>query len=282
MSVTIATLPYESGAPILRTYLKDAYSWFWDISVVDGYKGKATITDYRTQTTLLKVADCDLDNENLDVIGKDVDIKDYNFSIPVKRCDLRQTWLSAFAEKYKDVEEIFMENLMPYVAEKVAVEVRGDITTDFLAEAKLDTVVQKIVAPAITDEATAFAGIKSFITAFSADFLTKATDISWLDKPYYIYVSPQTYTRAALHLSDKVDRTVSVGGFVVLPDRALTGSQMYCTYPKNILGIFDDTSDINRFKVVPKEYENKDYIVGGISFTGSYTDSKDIVITDNF
>ena len=165
--------------------------------------------------------------------------------------------------------------------ERVAEQTRVKIVRDMVDEAALDSSVEDVAAPTITNEASAYAGVATFIKGFTVAFLTESLGGGWYDRAYEIFVSPTTYSLLTLHLSDKTE-SVYVGAYRVRPEKALTANEMFCTNSRNILGVFDETYDLATIKVVPKEWINTDYIIGGLSFGGSYVDSSKITITDNF
>jgi len=284
MALTINTSLKGAEGVINHTHLKDVYSWFDFISIISGYKEQSIIADFAFSGQILSDADCVVDSNDITVAAKEVPVNWYNFSLPVSRCDLHKTWLSAFADKYEGEENIFFENLRPYIVEKIGFEVREHIISDMINEAKNDTSVTKIAATAVTDEATAYSAIVDFVKAIPLPLKKKALDISWYEDTYVLYVDSNTFTLASLHLADKNNggAYIYVGGFRVEADALLDQDQMYFTSRRNILAVFDDLSDVNKTKIISKEELNLDYIIGGIAVGGSYVNGNDILITDNF
>lgn len=275
MAVTIANLEYQNDTVFLRSLLIDTYAWLSGCSIVEGYKGKATVADFSVTDFLLIPQDCVLDTIPLGVKGKQVEIVNYGFSIPVERCDLHGTWLAHFARTYNEAPQVYYENLMPYLIEKVGAELRYDVVTDIMAEAALDTAVQKITVTAYVDTPEgAKATLDSFIHGMGLPYLTVTFgDSFW--RTNTIYVSPKLYTKFMTH----GDGDEFYAGFYIEPEVALSGAEMFATPKSNILVAFDSTEDVNQFKVVPKDELNTDYIVGSIAFGGSYLDSSRIVIS---
>ena len=125
MALTIANLPYQEDRGFLHTILRETYSWFDYKSVLVGYKGKATISNFTIGSDLLIPFDCVANTIDTDLAAKEIKLIEYGFSFPVERCDLQATWLNAFAQKYQNASEVYIENLMPYVAQQLSYEVRA-------------------------------------------------------------------------------------------------------------------------------------------------------------
>jgi len=281
MAVTIQTLAYQDTTSAIHRYMRDNFSWLYSKTVIDGVSGKATINSLDITGNLLKDADCVVDAIDIDWLAKEIELSYYNLSFPVEHCDLRRTWLSAFANKFQDEEEVFVYNLIPYLSEKIGDEVRTKITNDMLTEAGLDVGVTKVtLAGAITTPASANTTVLEFIAGLPQSIKDDVYDKHSYEG-YSINVSPVAYELLAEYYGDKVsDYGVSVSGIRVVADKVLSGNSMYCTTSKNCLVVFDSAEDLNRVKIVDKPWINTSYIVTGLGVKGSYVSNKEIVISN--
>ena len=281
MSITIGDLKYQNTDVALHRYMRDTFSWLYGMSVVDGIKGRTTMNSIGITGNMLVAADCVLDTTATALASKEVALDYYNLAFPIALCDLKQTWLSGFANKYKDEKEVYIEWLIPYLAEQVGEEVRAKVNTDILAEATADADVTKVtLAGLITTPANAYTTLIEFIDGLPAGFLNDA-----LDKENYSYysisVSPAVYKLVSTHLSDKTSSYgLRVGGFNVVADKNLTGKVMVAQKAGNGLVIFDSAEDLAKVRVVNYEWLNTSYIMTGLGFKGSYVDSTKIVISN--
>lgn len=282
MSVTIATLGWANDSQFLHTIVRDTYSWLGEISVIDGWKGKCRISNFGITGALLEPLACDLNTNALSLDAKDVTVNQYKISLPVEQCDLNQTWLSAFASKYQSNTDVYLDNLMPYIAESVGDQLKEIIKSDMLVEAGLDANVTKVAVTASAGTGQGvYDAILEFIAGFTDEFTAEALEAGWWGN-YVIAVDPVSYTLLAGHLSDKTSGGcfgLCVGGFEVVADRILEADIMYCTPQRNILAVFDAVDDLYTVKIVSDDFKSTDYIVGGLGVGGSYIDSKKITIT---
>jgi len=275
MALTIANLEYQNDTVLLGKLIINQYTWFNSISVVEGFKGKARVTGAEFPDGLLRELDCDDVDTDSNIVGKDVDVIDYKMSIPVNQCDLHGTWLAHWARTYKDSENLYIETLLPYISEALGSEIKAKVFAQILAEAATDTDVEKVaVTPSGGTHASAVATLTSFVNGLSDEFLANSFSGGWWSSPL-IHVSPRLYS----DLTANVPNTSFFGGFFVEPNSVLTGDEIICTYDRNILVAFDDTMDVNQFKLVKKPFESKSYLIGTVAFGGSYLDSKKIVIS---
>jgi len=284
MAITIANVDRNAEGRILYVAFKDAYSWFQNITIRSGYKDIATVANFSLQGDLLKEQGCVVENKDSTIHSKQVEVVPYSFSFPIDRCDLNRTWLAAFAEKYETESDLYIDMFVPYLANEIALEVRQIISGDMLAHAFTDSEVTKVPAPTLpTDGASALAAIKSFTESLPDSFVAQGLDVSWLEDDFVIHVSSKTLSLALIETSDKTSGAfMYMGGFRVEADPLLTLNQMYVTPRANILAIFDDTADVNVVKVIPRDWESKDYLVGGVAVGGSYVDASKIITTNNF
>ena len=281
MSITIASLKYQETDKSLMRHIRNSFGWLGSVSVLSGVSGKATVNDIDITGTLLKTADCTLDVVDTELAAKEVELNYYNLSFPISHCDLRRTWLSAFADKYVNEEEVYIDALIPYLAEKIGDEFRTQYHTDIITEATADADVVKVtLTGGITTPALTYATVVEFIDGLPANFIKEALDEhsrEWYD----IQVSAEAYKLLAEYLGDKVvSYGLSIGGFNVVANKELSGKEMIAKTWRNDLLVIDDTEDIAKIKVVPRAWENKSYIVTGLAFKGSYKDSKRIVISN--
>ena len=279
--LTIANLAYQNTDVALHRYMRDTFSWLYGMTVINGVQGKTTMNDIDITGNLLVAADCVIDDIDTQMVSKEIELDYYNLSFPVSLCDLKETWLSGFANKYRDEKEVYIENLVPYLAEKVGDEVRAKVNTDILAEATLDANVTKVtLAGGLTTPALSYATLLEFIAGLPASFVNLALDKDNYEG-YGIYVSPEAYGQIAIHLADKVSSYgINVGGFNVVADKTLTGTVMVAKSYKNGLVVFDDSMDLAKIKIVNKEWLSTSYIMTGLAFKGSYVDSTKIVISN--
>lgn len=281
MSLTIASLKYQDTKSSIQRYLRDNISWIVSATVIDGVSGKAVVGSINIDGTVLNDASCVLGANNSSLSGKEVELNYYNLSFPIDHCDLKRTWLSAFADKYRDEEDVYVDALIPFISEKANEEIRVKVFSTLLAEALIDTAVTKItLAGGLASGAAAYNTILEFISGFPTEFRKRVFD-KHRRVNYEVNVSPEAFSLVGQHLGDKHGSYgMYIGGLVVVCDSTLTGNAMYCTAPKNVLIAFDSTEDLNKVKVIEKKYENKSYITSGIAFRGSYLDSSEIVISN--
>ena len=281
MSLTITALKYQDTKSAVHRYMRDNFSWIRSASVIDGVAGKATVNSIDITGNLLVASDCVLDTKNTELVGKEIELDYYNLSFPVEHCDLRRTWLSAFADKYKDEADVYIDALIPYLAEKVGDEVRSKVITDVITEATADVNAVKVtLAGTITSPQNAYNTLLEFIAGFPAGFRDRIFDKHSYEY-YEINVSPEVYSLVASHLGDKHGTYgINISGLIIVADKTLLGDSMYCTSRKNILVAFDSAEDLNKISRLDKEWENTSYIITGLAFKGSYVDSSEIVISN--
>ena len=99
MSVTLATLKYQETDSTLMRHIRSSYSWLSSARIIEGVSGKATVNGIDITGTLLNAASCNLAAINTDLVAKEIELDYYNLSFPINDCDLKRTWLSAFADK---------------------------------------------------------------------------------------------------------------------------------------------------------------------------------------
>ena len=280
MSVTIADLKYQNTEVALHRYMRDTFSWLYGFRLLDGIQGKTTMNSIGITGNLLVAADCVVDDIDTALASKEIDLDYYNLSFPIALCDLKETWLSGFANKYRDEKDVFIENLVPYLAEQIGDEVKAKVYLDILAEADADADAAEItLVGGITTPALTYATIIEFINGLSAPLIAEALDKSTYEG-YSIDISPEAYKQVSIHLGDKVaDYGVSVGGFRINGNSALTGNKMLCTSYRNKIVLFDDAMDLAEIKIVEKKWLSTSYIITGLGFKGSYADSSKIVIS---
>ena len=284
MAITISDIKPSAEGRLLYASFKEAFTWFQGITVRSGYKHMATIANFSLSGQLLAQQGCTVKENDSTFSNKIVEVIPYSFSFPIDRCDLNRTWLAAFAEKYESESEVFIDSIVPYIANEIALETRQIITGDMLGHTLLDSEVVKVAAPAMpTDGASSFAAIQSFVQALPDGFVSQALDIGWLEDDYVVHVSSKVLSMALSYTADKTSGAfMYVGGFRVEADPMLNYDEMFVTHRSNILAIFDDTADVNIVKVIPRDWENKDYLVGGVAVGGSYVDASKIITTNNF
>jgi len=281
MSLTIANLKYQETDSSLMRYIRDTYSWLRSVAIINGVSGKATINGIDITGSLLQTSDCTLDSIDTELVAKEIELNYYNLSFPILHCDLKRTWLSAFADKYINEEDVFIDALIPFLSEKVGDEIRTQFHTDIIAEATLDADVTKVtLAGGITTPALAYATVIEFVDGLPSVFLNEALDKdSW--ESYGIEVSAEAYKLLSQHLGDKVSTYgISVGGFSVVANKVLSGNEMLAKSYRNDIMVIDDTEDLSKVQIVTKEWENKSYIITGLAFKGSYANSERIVISN--
>lgn len=281
MSLTIADLTYQNTGIALHRYMRDTFSWLYGMTVVDGVLGKTTMSDIDIDGNLLVAASCIESNRNTEMFSKEIELDYYNLSFPIKLCDLKQTWLSGFANKYRDEKEVYIENLVPFLAEKIGDEIRTKVNTDIRTEALADANVSKVALSGnISTPALAYGTLIEFIEGLPSSFINLALDKDNYEG-YGIYISPEAYKQIAIHLSDKVSSYgINVGGFNVVGDKTLSGNSMLAKSYRNGLVVFDDSADLAKIKVINEEWISTSYIVTGLAFKGSYVDSSKIVISN--
>lgn len=281
MSVTIASLKYQEAGSALMTHIRDTFSWLQEISVVSGVSGKATVNDIGITGTLLVAADCVPDEIDTALTAKEIELDYFNLAFPISDCDLRQTWLSAFADKYKDEEEVYVDALVPYLAEQIGDEIRAKFHADVIAEATADTAVTKVtLAGGITTPALTYATVQEFIAGLPATFKQHALD-KFSSAYYGIDVSVEAYELLVTHFEElKEGYGVSVGGFRISANKELAGNLMVAKSYRNDLLVIDDAEDLAKIKIVEKPWISTSYITTGIAFKGSYVNSERIVISN--
>lgn len=279
--ITIANLAYQNTEVALHRYMRDTFSWLYGMTVVDGIRGKTTMNSIDIAGNLLVAADCTVDASDSTMVSKEIELDYYNLSFPIKLCDLKETWLSGFANKYRDEKEVYIENLIPYLAEKIGDEVRAKINADIVTEALADADVTKVtLAGGVTTPALSYATLQEFIAGLPAAFVNLALDKDNYEG-YGIYISPEAYKQVALYLGDKVNSYgISIGGFNVVADKTLAGNSMIAKSYRNGLVVFDDAMDLAKIKILNKEWLSTSYIITGLAFKGSYVDSSKIVISN--
>lgn len=281
MSLTIASLKYQDTDSSLMRHIRNSYSWLQGVRVMDSVSGKSTVNDISITGNLLKASDCVLDDNPSELTAKEIELNYYNLSFPVSHCDLKRTWLSAFANKYSNEEDVYIPSLIPYLSEQVGDEIRTQFHADIMAEANADADVVKVtLAGGITTAALTYATVTEFVNGLPADFLADALDKH--SREYYsIDVSVEAFKLLNQHLGEKVSSFgVNVGGFQISANKSLSGNEMVAKSSRNDLMVIDDSMDLGRINVIVKEWENKSYITTGIAFKGSYVDSKRIVISN--
>ena len=281
MSLTIASLKYQDTDSSLMRHIRNSYSWLQGVRVMDSVAGKSTVNDISITGTLLKASDCVLDDNPTTLTAKEIELNYYNLSFPVSHCDLKRTWLSAFANEYSKEEDVYIDALIPYLAEQMGDEIRAQFHADVVAEATADAGVAKVtLAGGITSAQNAFNTVIEFVNGLPSAFLNEALD-KYSNEFYGIEVSPEAFKLLVNHISDKHGSSrVVVGGLSVLANKELSGSEMIAKSYRNDLLVIDDSNDLGKIGVIVKEWENKSYITTGIAFKGSYVDSKRIVISN--
>jgi len=281
MSLTIASLKYQDTDSSLMRHIRNSYSWLQGVRIMDSVAGKTTVNDISITGTLLKASDCVLDDNPTALTAKEIELNYYNLSFPISHCDLKRTWLSAFADRYGQEEEVYIDSLIPYLAEQMGDEIRTQFYADLIAEATADSEVTKVtLAGGITTAALTYATITEFVNGLPADFLADALDKH--SREYYgIEISVEAFKLLAEHLGEKVSSFgFNVGGFDISANKSLSGNEMIAKSSRNDLMVMDDSNDLGKVSVIVKEWENKSYITTGIAFKGSYIDSKRIVISN--
>lgn len=281
MSLTIQTLKYQETGSALLVGAEHSYSFLHD-TVIRRAAAKGTVQDIGITGTLVKAADCVEDTLDTELTGKEVELNYYNLAFPISHCDLDQTWLSAFASKYANEDEVYIEALVPYLREQIRDEVRTLIHSQIIAEATTDTDVAKVslTAALIDTPANAYAAVLTFISGFSASFRDESLDRFNRDW-YNVEVSPEVYALVAQHLSDKVTSYgIQIGGYNVVANKELSAKEMICQSYGNKLLFIDDSEDLTRIRIVKKEWLSKSYIITGMAFKASYMDSSKIVISN--
>lgn len=281
MSLTIASLKYQDTDSSLMRHIRSTYSWLQGVNVMDSVSGKSTVNDISITGKLLKASDCVLDDNPSQLSAKEIELNYYNLSFPISHCDLKRTWLSAFATKFGNEEDVYMDALIPYLAEQMGDEIRAQFHTDLMDEARLDSDVSKVsLSGGILTEDAAYATIVEFVNGLPAEFLKDALD-QYSNEYYGIEVSVEAFKLASNYLSDKNGSFgVKIGGMQVSANKELSGNEMIAKSYRNDLMVMDDSMDLAKIKVIVKEWENRSYITTGIAFKGSYVDSKRIVISN--
>jgi len=281
MSLTIASLKYQDTDSSLMRHIRDSYSWLQGVRVMDSVAGKSTVNDISITGTLLKASDCVLDDNPSTLTAKEIELNYYNLSFPISHCDLKRTWLSAFANKYSKEEDVYVDALIPYLSEQIGDEIRAQFHSDVITEATADAAVTKVtLAGGVTTAALAFATVIEFVNGLPAAFVKDALD-QYSREFYGIEVSAEAFKLVSNHMADKNNSySVVVGGFRVSANRELVGNKMIAKSYRNDLMVMDDSMDLGKIGVIVKEWENKSYITTGIAFKGSYIDSKRIIISN--
>lgn len=281
MSLTIASLKYQDTDSSLMRHIRNSYSWLQGVRVMDSVAGKSTVNDINITGTLLKASDCVLDDNPTALTAKEIELNYYNLSFPISHCDLKRTWLSAFANKYYKEEDVYIDALIPYLAEQMGDEIRTQFHADVIAEATADAEVTKVtIAGNITNPNNAYHTIVEFTDGLPESFSREAVD-NYSSEFYNVEVSVEAYKLATTHLSDKHGfNSLNIAGFSVVANKELSGTEMIAKSYRNDLLVIDDSSDLGKISIIVKEWENKSYITTGIAFKGSYIDSKRIVISN--
>jgi hypothetical protein len=281
MGLTITELKYQDTDSTLMRHLRESFSWLEGVTILDSVAGKATVNDISIEGSLLKASDCLIDDNPSSLTAKELELNYYNLSFPISHCDLKRTWLSAFATKYRKEQDVYMDMLIPYLAEKSGDEIRTQFHTDAMIEAEADEDVAKVtLSGGVTTAELTYATVTEFIDGLPTDFLAEALDKH--SREYYgVCVSVEAFKLLHEYLGDKVSSYgIYVSGFSVTADKSLTGNKMLAKSYGNDLMIIDDSDDLGKISVMTKEWENKSYIKTGIAFKGSYIDSKRIVISN--
>lgn len=281
MSLTIQTLKYQETPSALLVGAEHSYAFLSDTTIRRA-AAKGTVQDIGITGTLLVASDCVLDSVDTDLSAKEVELNYYNLAFPVPNCDLDQTWLSAFANKYTQEEDVYIEALVPYLREQIRDEIRTLIHTQMIAEATTDTDVVKVslAAQTIDTPANAYAAVLAFIAGLPTALTNRALDR--YDRDFYkVEVSTEVYALVAQHLSDKVDNYgITIGGLLVVANKELSAKEMICNSSGNKLLFIDDTEDLTKIRIVEKAWLNTNYIITGVAFKASYLDSTKIVISN--
>ena len=281
MSLTIASLKYQDTDSSIMRYMRNTFSWLNSVRIIDSVSGKSTVNDISITGSLLKAADCLISNKDTSLLAKEIELDYYNLAFPISHCDLKRTWLSAFANKYAKEEDVYVPALIPYLSEMIGEEIRAQFHLDMITEATADTDVQKVtLAGNISSAQNAFNTVIEFVNGLNSDFVNDALDKE--SREYYVIeVSPEVYKLLSNHLSDKHGSYgIRIGGFNVEANKVLSGKEMVAKSYRNDLLIIDDSDDLGKINVVTREWENKSYITSGIAFKGSYIDSKKIIISN--
>lgn len=280
MSLTIQNLKYQEVASALLTDSEHSYDFLSRMRIIRT-AAKGTVNGIDLTGTLLRSADCVVDdNVEAELVGKEVELNYYNLSFPVSDCDLDQTWLSAFANKYRDEADVYIESLVPYLREQIRDEIRFAIHSMIYTEAINDADVTKVaLAGTVDTPANAYATVLEFIDGFPQEFVDDALD-KYSREYYSIEVSPEAYQQLAIHFSDIAGAEWNIGGYIVSANKDLGGNQMMAQSYRNQLLFIDDSEDLTKIKIVPKPWLSQFYIVTGVAFKGSYLDSKKIVISN--
>ena len=58
MSITIGDLKYQDTSSALHRYMRDNFSWLFDVTVIDGVSGKSTVNGIDITGNMLVAANC--------------------------------------------------------------------------------------------------------------------------------------------------------------------------------------------------------------------------------
>jgi len=241
-----------------------------------GYKGKITLAG-ASFTNLLspsnEICSEPTVNDNLSIIGKDVELDTYPLKLKVPRCELRATYLNDLLSKgASGGQEVYLDNLTDIIATNLEKDIYMTAMGDIISEADSDTAVTKVSLAAITDGTSAYNGIKNFISGVNPIMVEEQYDIESGER-YTIFVSTQVMSYLYDYFDDKNESIqgdyVTVDGFRVRSSVMFKGSSMMMVNFHN-LALVTDEDENGAISIVSKEEESTDYIVANFSFVGTY------------
>ena len=279
MSITIGSLKYQDTKRFLSTYVRDSYNWLNNYQILSGVKGKAVINALSIDTNLLALASCVTSLKDSSLKAKEVELEEFNATFPISDCELKRTWLSAFANDMVDEDDIYINQLTPHLIKMMSTEVQDKVMEKIFFETTTDADVSKItLTGSISTPALADSLLVEFISQLPTPIIDEACDRDIYGQ-YIIYVSPEAYLQMQLHRDLTRDSYgINVAGFNVRGNRALDGTEMLCTRDSNLQFVVDDANDLDNVKIIRKPELSTNYIQVAMAFRGSYIDGEKVAV----
>ena len=295
MSVVIGDLKWQNDKKQFHDELDKLGHWWSAMTVLKGYKGKATLNliDLFDITQLGNLCDIPYAGD-IFVDSKEVEIKTYSTKLSIPRCSLKSKHLSSLLKKganSTDENEIFLDNLINILFKANNSEFLGYVIGDVLAEAAADANVSKIAVPAVTNPDSASTAIKAFIDGLPPAIVSEALSDEKENEYVHIFVSTELLALLHRHYDDSNNKSsynkddgksMFIEGYKINAIGGFSGSQMLAVNLSNVAIFIDDENDVDDFKVIYKEEINTDLIIGAISLAGSFLDSYKLAISNNF
>ena len=286
-NISIGDLKWQNHKLPLLSYAVSNGILLQRVTNLSGYKGKATVVGVEEADLLQAGILCDLPakNDAVNIKGKEVALIDYSIKEAIPRCELQANYLNSMLLKGADnQQDIYLDDIQRVLLSSLDKYIFIRALDNLLIEAAADSDVQTVAATPITDTATANAAIKGFITDLPAGVVAAHHDIESGDN-YTIFVS--STTKAFLEQYYNVPgsphaKDLIVEGYRVEASATLRLNEIFAIEDNNFILFSDDDISNNVLSVVKNEEISTDYLIGNMSFVGTYLSPYKIVLTDNF